>query len=141
MSHKPQPHDRFSLEVTLTPESVKQFALLAGDSNPIHHDSEYAALTRFKRTIASGTQTSALLGALTASHFSQYGAMVGLEFWYQYRLPVYDTETIKLEWLIVSTRPSKSLNGDIVELRGRVLNALGKTAVGAKGRVLVVEEL
>ena len=138
---RPQPHDRFSQEVTLTPEGVKQFALLAGDPNPIHHDPDYAALTRYKRTIASGTQTSALLGALTAAHFSQYGAMVGLEFWYQYRLPVYDTETIKLEWLIVSTRPSKSLNGNIVELRGRILNEAGKTAVGAKGKVLVVDQL
>lgn len=141
MRQRPQPHDRFSMEVTLTVESVRQFARMAGDPNPIHHDPDYAALTRFKKTVASGTHTSALLGALTASHFSQYGAMVGLEFWYQYRLPVYDTETIRLEWLVVSTRPSRSLKGDIVDLRGRILNEEGKTAVGAKGRVLVVEQL
>jgi acyl dehydratase len=141
MEPRPQSHDRFAREVTLTPEVVGQFAQLAGDTNPIHHDSEFAALTRFKKLVASGTHTSALLGALTASHFSQYGAMLGLEFWYQYKRPVFADEKIRLEWLIISVRPSNRLNGYIVDLRGRILNELGQTAVGAKGRVLVVDQL
>jgi acyl dehydratase len=141
MDPRPQSHDRFAREVTLTPEIVGQFAQLAGDTNPIHHDSEFAALTRFKKLVASGTHTSALLGALTASHFSQYGAMLGLEFWYQYKRPVFADEKIRLEWLIISVRPSNRLNGYIVDLRGRILNELGQTAVGAKGRVLVVDQL
>jgi acyl dehydratase len=82
-----------------------------------------------------------LLGALTASHFSQYGAMLGLEFWYQYKRPVFADEKIRLEWLIISVRPGNRLNGYIVDLRGRILNELGQTAVGAKGRVLVVDQL
>jgi acyl dehydratase len=141
MEPRPQSHDRFAREVTLTPEVVGQFAQLAGDTNPIHHDSEFAALTRFKKLVASGTHTSALLGALTASHFSQYGAMLGLEFWYQYKRPVFADEKIRLEWLIISVRPGNRLNGYIVDLRGRILNELGQTAVGAKGRVLVVDQL
>ena len=141
MQPRPQPHDRFAAEVTLTPDIVGQFARLAGDSNPIHHDPDYVAMTRFKKLVASGTHTSALLGALTASHFSQYGAMLGLEFWYQYKRPVFADETIRLEWLIVSARPSASLKGYIVDLRGRVVNEVGETAVGAKGRVLVVDQL
>jgi hypothetical protein len=38
-------------------------------------------------------------------------------------------------------RPAPRLGGDVVELRGRLRNAAGETAVGAKGRVLVTERL
>ena len=94
-------HERFSSEVTLTPALVSAYATAAGDFNPIHHDPEFAARTRFGRVIASGTQTTALLLGLTASHFSKLGALVGLEFWVGFRRPVYADETIRMEWLVI----------------------------------------
>ena len=112
-----------------------------GDNNPIHYDAEFAASTRFGRPIASGTHTTALLLALTASHFAPYGAMLGLEFWVRFRRPVYADETIVLEWLVVEVTPSERLGGDLVDLRGRVRTVAGETAVGARGRVLVTERL
>lgn len=136
-----RPHERFSSEVTLTPTGVAEFARGIGDLNPIHSDSGYAAGTRFKRPIASGTQTTALLMALTATHFSQGSAMLGLEFWFRFRRAVFADETIRLEWLVVSVRPHPRLGGNVVDLRGRILNQAGETAVGAKGRVLVTEQL
>ena len=78
-------HERFSRRVTLTRESVGDYAHAVGDTNPVHHDAEFAAATRFGRPIASGTHTTALLLALTASHYSQRGAMLGLEFWVRFR--------------------------------------------------------
>ena len=48
------PRERFSSEVTLSPETVVSFANAAGDNNPIHHDPEFAATTRFGRPTASG---------------------------------------------------------------------------------------
>ena len=50
-------------------------------------------------------------------------------------------ETIRLEWLVVSVKPNSRLGGDVIELRGRIRNEMGETAVGAKGRVLVSEKL
>jgi acyl dehydratase len=138
---KPQPRDRFSSEITLTPALVADFARAAGDTNPIHYDLQFAATTRFRRLIASGAQTTALLLGLTASHFSKYGAMVGLEFWVQFRRPVFADETIRLEWLIIKVTPNPRLRGDIVDLRGRIRGMDDETAVGAKGRVLVTEQL
>ena len=44
-----QPHDRFSLEVTLTPDVVAEYARAAGDSNPVHFDAAFAAQTHFYR--------------------------------------------------------------------------------------------
>ena len=138
---KPYPRERFSSELTLTPESVVAFANAAGDNNPIHHDPEFAATTRFRKPTASGPHTTALLLALTASHFSKQGAMLGLEFWVRFRRPIYADETICLEWMVVRVTPNEKLRGDIVELRGRIKGQDGKTCVGAKGRVLVTERL
>jgi acyl dehydratase len=120
---------------------VGAFAESVGDTNPVHHDPGFAASTRYKRPIASGTHTSALLLGLTASHFSKRGAMVGLEFWLKFRRPVYADETIHLEWLVVKVTPNQKLKGDVVELRGRIKGQDGQTALGAKGRVLVTDHL
>jgi acyl dehydratase len=133
------PHERFSAEVMLTPESVADYANSVGDTNPVHHDPGFAARTRFGRPIASGTHTTALLLALTASHYSQRRAMLGLEFWVGFRKAIFADETIRLEWLTVKVTPNAKLKGDVVELRGRIRNEKGETALGAKGRVLVMD--
>jgi acyl dehydratase len=135
------PRERFSSEVTLTPAMVSEFANAAGDNNPIHHSPESAASTRFGRLTASGPHTTALLLALTASHFSKKGAMLGLEFWVQFRRPIYADETIRLEWMVIKVTPNKKLNGEIVDLRGRIKGQDGFTSLGAKGRVLVTDKL
>ena len=135
------PHERFSSEVTLTPATVVAFANAAGDDNPIHHDSGFAATTRFKRPTASGPHTTALLLALTAAHYSKKGAMLGLEFWVRFRRPIYADETIRLEWLVIKVTHNEKLRGDVVELRGRIQGEDGITSVGAKGRVLVTDRL
>ena len=135
------PKERFSREVALSRAVVTEFATAAGDNNPIHHDPEFAATTRFGRPTASGPHTTALLLALTASHFSQRGAMLGLEFWVRFRRPIYADETIRLEWLVVKVTPNQKLRGEIVELRGRIKGQDGKTSLGAKGRVLVTDQL
>jgi 3-hydroxybutyryl-CoA dehydratase len=135
------PRERFSSEVSLTPETVRSYAQAAGDANPVHHDPAFAAATRYGRPIASGTHTTALLLGLTASHYSRGGSMVGLEFWVRFRRPIYADETIRLEWLVVKVTPNPRLRGDVVELRGRIRNQNGETALGAKGRVLVTDSL
>ena len=135
------PHERFSAVLALAPDAASAFARAAGDLNPLHHDAEFAATTRFGRMLASGPQTTAHLMALTASHFSKRGAMLGLEFWFRFRRPIYADETITLEWLVVGVEQSARLKGEIIDLRGRIRNETGETAVGAKGRVLVTENL
>jgi acyl dehydratase len=136
-----QPHERFWSEIKLTPAVVAQYARGVGDTNPVHHDQEFAAASRYGRLIASGTHTTALLLGLTASHFSKNGSMVGLEFWVRFRRPIYADETLRLEWLVVKVTPNAKLKGDVVELRGRIMGQDGATALGAKGRVLVTDRL
>jgi 3-hydroxybutyryl-CoA dehydratase len=136
-----QPHDRFSSKVRLTPEAVRAYAVSVGDDNPVHHDAEFAAGTRFGKVIASGTQTGALLLALTAKHFSKGVSMVGLQFDLRFKKAIYADEEIELTWLVISVKPHQKLGGAIVELRGRIRNMKGETALGAKGRVLVTSKL
>jgi 3-hydroxybutyryl-CoA dehydratase len=134
-----RPHERFSAVLSLDPSATSAFADAVGDTNPLHHDADYAAATRFGRLLASGPQTTAHLLALTASHFSKRGAMLGLEFWVRFRRPVYADEMITLEWLVVSVKKDLRLNGEVIDLRGRIRKENGETAVGAKGRVLVTQ--
>jgi len=138
---KVRPHDRFSSQVVLTPESVASFARAAGDNNPVHFDASFAAQTRYRQLIASGTHTTALLLGLTAAHFSRDTSMVGLQFSVRFKRPVFANETVDLEWLVIKVTPNPRLGGDIVELRGRICDENGATAVGATGRVLVTTAL
>jgi len=124
---------------------VAAYAAAAGDTNSVHHAPTFAATTRYRRLIASGTHTTALLLGLTAPHYSQHGAMVGLECWVRFRRPIYADETMRVAWLVVRVTPHARLKGDIVELCGRlcgrILGHNGVTALGAKGKMLVTAQL
>jgi 3-hydroxybutyryl-CoA dehydratase len=137
---KVKPGEKFSEVIRLTPEDASAFALAARDHNPIHHDAEAAARSRYQRLIASGTQTTARLMALTATHFSKLGDMVGLEFSVKFHRPVYADDTILLEWEVLSVEESLYLKGEVVDLRGRVSNGNNEKVVSATGRVLVMEK-
>jgi hypothetical protein len=67
--------------------------------------------------------------------------MIGLEFWVRFRRPIYADETIRMEWLVIKVTPNEKLNGEIVELRGRIKAQDGQTAMGARGRVLGTDRL
>jgi 3-hydroxybutyryl-CoA dehydratase len=107
----------------------------------VHHDVDFAARSRYGRLIASGTHTTALILGLTASHYSRNRSMVGLEFAVRFFKPIFADETIELEWLVTRVRPNQKLQGDIVELRGRIRNQSKQTALGATGKILVTHSL
>ena len=43
------PHERFSALLSLDPKNTCRFASMVGDTNPLHHDTDYATATRFGR--------------------------------------------------------------------------------------------
>lgn len=132
---------RLESRVTLSRRSIAEFARACGDANPLHHDEEAAARTRFGGVIASGPQLSSLLMGLTATRFSEEGAMLGLEFRFRFRRAVRAGETVSLEWEVVAVRPHAGLGGDLAFLVGRVRAADGGEAVRAVGKVLVTDAL
>ena len=52
-----------SVTVQVTDKMVRQFAELSGDHNPMHLDDAYAATTKFKRRIAHGMISGALISS------------------------------------------------------------------------------
>ena len=117
---------------------MSAFARAVGDEN--EYDADLAARSRFKRLFASGAQTTGHLMGLTAaispSAAPWWGSNSG-----SLQEPVYADETIDLEWLVISVKQTSRRDGEIIDLRGRLRNERGETAVGAKGRVLVTENI
>jgi 3-hydroxybutyryl-CoA dehydratase len=133
--------ETFSETLTMTPEEAKSFSKAARDFNPLHLDEEFAANSRYRKLIVSGTQMAAHLMALTATYFTGRGEAVGLDFSIRFHKPIYADETVTLFWEVLEVKPTSAGRAEVVNLKGRVTNEKGELAVAAKGRIMVAEKL
>ena len=115
--------------IVFTPDSVRAFARLTNDTNPLHHDFEIAAATRFGGLIASGTQTIGLLLGSLANHIPSGNASLGLNCSFRLRTAVPADASLMARWTVRSIQPKQSLSGVLLELHGDL--------VGEKGTVFV----
>lgn len=129
--------EEISCDAVFGKDSIKQFATLAGDMNPLHHDEAFANASRYGSLIASGTQTSSVMMGALASFISSRGSAVGLGFSMKMRKAVKAGEKAKIVWTIVSVDYKASLGGDIVTFEGELLNAEGQVAVSATSQNLI----
>jgi len=129
--------EKFSKRHVFTAEGISDFAHRAGDLNPLHHDAEKAAKTRFGGLIASGTQTSALLMGLAAAYLSRDHDTAGLEFTFRLRRAVPAGTDAILSWEITSVEPNAKLGGDLVGFKGGITDAAGQRYLSAEGRAVV----
>jgi acyl dehydratase len=106
----------FSRRVSFQAESVRAFATLAGDTNPLHHDERTARASRFGRLIAAGTQSSTMLAGAVAGNLCRLRPSLGLEMSFRFRRAVLIDEPLLAKWEIVSIQPNKRLDGDIVTI-------------------------
>jgi len=128
--------DKFSKIHTFNEAQVRAFSNEAGDTNPLHHDAEVAAASRYGKLIVSGTHTTALILGLTASHFSQHHSVVGVSFGVEFLRAVFADATVKIEWEVVAT----SMKGDLaqrVEMRGGLYDEVGALCIQATGVVRI----
>ncbi|HZZ09328.1 MAG TPA: MaoC family dehydratase [Paraburkholderia sp.] len=130
--------ETFSSTLALSAESVKTFATLVNDLNPLHHDDAYAAQSRFGGLIASGTQPSAHFMALLATHFSTYAQPLGLEFDIKLKKAVRATDTLTFTWRVRDAYWKPSLNGDLTHLDGHVANQRGEVMLTGASTILVM---
>jgi len=123
----------FEKTVTFDEEGARAFAMLVGDLNPIHHDAEFAAGSRFGGLIISGTQSVALLMAMTATFLSARGAALGLDYQFRFRKGVRMGETCHLAWGVTDVVPKTGL-GEIVSFDAAMRIAVsGEVAVSGTG--------
>jgi 3-hydroxybutyryl-CoA dehydratase len=130
--------DTFSKQVRFDGQSISSFALLTGDTNPMHHDPAYAAGTRFGGIIASGAHINALLTGMVAGHFTDKGLNVGLDFSFRFQAPIRLDDLVTMRWTMTGRMPKLSLRGDVITLEGEAVRSDGIVAVSASAHVLLL---
>ena len=129
--------ETFARRATFDADSIRTFATMSGDHNPLHHDAGIAAGSPFGRLIASGPHVTSLMLGLDASFLSQHGQALGLGFEFRFVKAVPEGTTLTLEWTIVAREPKPSLRGEIVRVKGRAVDDDGQVYVEATGSNLL----
>ena len=130
--------DSFAKQVRFDANTISSFALLTGDTNPLHHDAIYDAQTRFGGVIASGSHITALLTGMVSGHFVDKSLSVGLDFAFRFQAPVRVDDVVQMRWTMIGRMPKMSLKGDIVTLEGEAVRSDGIVAVSATAHVLLL---
>jgi acyl dehydratase len=131
--------EKFSKEVYFDSDNISVFAKSAGDTNPLHHDPEFAANSRFGGIIASGSHVTALMMGMVADYFTDKGTNVGLDFSFRFQAPVRAGDTIVMRWTITESMPKLSLRGDIITLEGEAVRENGIIAVSSTAHALLLQ--
>jgi len=131
--------DTFAGAAMIDAASIRAFATLAGDMNPLHHDDQAAAAGPYGGLIASGPQLMSLLLGVDATHFSALGTAVGLGFDFKFVRAVPAGTRVILEWTVTGCDYKPSLAGWIVGVEGGVRDDAGTLYVSARGSNLVRE--
>ncbi|HTL05653.1 MAG TPA: MaoC family dehydratase [Gemmatimonadales bacterium] len=114
---------RATRSLTLNADSVKSFAALTGDYNPLHFDEEFARHTPFGRLVVQGGLTTGLLHALVATDLPGPGTVFLSQNW-KFTAPVYlgDTITASAEVLSLhATKPVTQLGITVTRQDGQVV--------------------
>lgn len=120
--------DRVTTTVKITDDMVRKFAEVSGDFNPIHMDDEYAAKTRFKRRIAHGMLSGALISRALAQQLGPGGVYLSQNM--KFLNPVFIDDELVVELTVTGLREEKGIgtvetlvkktNGDMV-VKGEAL--------------------
>lgn len=124
--------------IVFTPDSVRAFATLTNDTNPLHHDADLASATRFGGLIASGTQTTGLLLGSLANHIFPENASLGLGCSFRLRKAVPAHAALIARWTVRSIVPKPSLRGIVVELDGGLVDQRGTVFVEASATIALM---
>ena len=107
---------------TVSEEDIKLFAILSGDTNPIHLDEEYAKTTPFGGCIAHGAMCAVIISAAVATKFPGPGSIyAGQEMRFKKPVRPGDTLTAHLELV------EKKRRGNIVLINNEIKNQKGET--------------
>jgi 3-hydroxybutyryl-CoA dehydratase len=89
-------------------ETIRAFAEVTGDTNPVHLDDDYAAGTRFGRRIAHGMIAAGLISATLANDLPGPGT-VYLSQSLKFKLPVFPGDTVTATIEVLTVREDKPI--------------------------------
>jgi acyl dehydratase len=121
-------------EMTVTPETVRSYAQLTGDVNPLHFDEAFARATRFGRLIAQGGIATGLLHALVAMDLPGPGSVFLSQEW-TFPKPVYIGDTIQARATVLSVNERRG----IARLKVEVMTQTGAVALRGEASVMQLE--
>lgn len=119
---------------------IMAFATNSGDMNPLHHDHNAAAISRFKTIIASGPHMTAVLMGVGATMLTEQHDSLGLEFTFRFERAIPSGTQTNLSWVVTALEPNAKLGGTIVHCEGAITGEDGKRYVSANGKAVVWEK-
>lgn len=134
--------DELTGEMIVTAAEASEFARLSGDPNPLHHDPEAAAASRFGEIIISGPQLMSRLMGLLPTELGRRGMpSLGLEFTFRFARAGRIDQRLRLRWEVVSVEYKESLHGDFAILEGTITDPEGAVVVQATSKMLLTDRL
>lgn len=121
---------------TVSEEDVRLFAQASGDTNSVHLDEAYAAMTPFKRRIAHGMLTAGVVSAVLGCDLPGPGTIY-LGQTLQFKAPVYIGDTITARVECIAYREDKR----IATFRTTVTNQDGVLVLDGEAVVKAPESL
>lgn len=125
--------DKFSTSKKITDEVIRAFAELSGDYNPIHLDEEFAAKTRFKKRIAHGMISGALISAVLGNEFRER-KIVYLSQTMRFTAPVFIDDTVTATATVAHIREDKP----VITIETVCANQRGETVVTGEGKIMLL---
>jgi acyl dehydratase len=130
----PKIGDSATLTRIITLEDIEQFALLVGDTNPVHMHEQFASKTRFGARIAHGMWGASLLSALIGTRLPGPGAIY-LNQTLKFKAPIYPGDTVTARVTVKGLREDKK----IITLETVCLNQNGETLIEGEAVTLLEE--
>ena len=140
--------DAAELSRVATPGDVAEFIDSIGDYNPIHHDHDYAATTRFKKPIVPGMWTASLISAVLGTQLPGPGSIY-LSQQIAFTGPVYfgdritaraevierlvERNRVRLQTVCVNQRGQWVLSGEALLLPPKTMVSYPTRRVGSAG--------
>jgi 3-hydroxybutyryl-CoA dehydratase len=114
---------------------VDAFARLTGDTNPVHTNAEYAAKTRFGRTIVHGAFVSSLISRALGAEFPGPGTIYIAQD-VKFLAPVYTDDAVEVRLLVLSLDERGR-----ADVESNVFKADGTQVLAGKATILVPKDL
>lgn len=112
--------ESFTREIYVDAETIKSFADLIGDTNPLHHDEAKAAQFGQPALMASGMHSSSLLMGMVADYMMRRGRCVGLDIAVKFLKPVLAGSKLRAEWVVTHVEAKPGLDRYIVQWSGQL---------------------
>ncbi len=116
--------EKVSIRKAFNEYDVRSYAILSGDTNPIHLNEDFAKSTPFGSTIVHGILVGSLFGGLLGSKLPGKGTIHLGQTMY-FKRPIYVNEEVLAEIEVVKIREDKP----IITMRTIVYNSKNEIAI------------